>query len=47
MYFVLSYLAQPNIIRMSQVNKRFYDRFVPVTLGALTRNGTIPVNGYR
>ena len=47
MYFVLSYLAQPHILRLSQINKRFRDRFVPVTLSAITRNGTIPVNGYR
>ena len=47
MYFVLSYLTQTQIVQMCLLNKRFRDRFVPVTLGALTRNGTIPVNGFR
>mmetsp|Transcript_21908 Transcript_21908/g.29315 ORF Transcript_21908/g.29315 Transcript_21908/m.29315 type:complete len:124 (-) Transcript_21908:624-995(-) len=47
MYFVLSFLTQIQIVRMGQLNRRFRDRFVPVTLGALTKSGTVPVNGYR
>ena len=32
---------------MCRVNRRFRDRFVPVTLAALTMNGTVPVNQFR
>ena len=41
-YFILSFLPPLQIVRMGQLNHRFYDLYVPVTLGTVTIDGTIP-----
>ena len=41
-YFILSFLPLLQIVRMGRLNKRFYHCFVPVTLGTITIDGTIP-----
>ena len=41
-YFILSFLPLLQIVRLGRLNKRFYNLYVPVTLGTVTINGTLP-----
>lgn len=46
-YFILSFLPPLQICRMGQLNKRFYNLYVPVTLQTVTERGTQPNMGSR
>ena len=46
-FFILSFLPLVEILKLGQLNKRFYDYYVPVTLGTVTLGGVLPVNGHR
>lgn len=46
-YFILSFLPPLQIIRIGQLNKRFYNLYVPVTLSTVTARGTTPNMGCR
>ena len=41
-YIILSYLPQPQIIQTQQVNKRFYNLYVPIVSSMVTSVGTTP-----
>ena len=41
-YFILSYLPPLQILRLGQLNRRYYDLYVPVTLSNVTLSGTVP-----
>ena len=41
-YFILSFLPPLQIVRMGRLNRRYYNLYVPVTLGTVTIGGTVP-----
>lgn len=47
MYFILSYLPPLQILRLSFLNHRFRDLYVPVTMSTMTIGGTIPTSNSR
>ena len=46
-YEILSYLPLLQIIRLQQLNRRYYNEFVPTTLTNVTISGTIPCSNTR
>ena len=46
-YFILSFLPPLQIIRLQQLNKRYYNLYVPVTLSTVTVGGTVPSEASR
>lgn len=45
-YFILSFLPPLQVVRLGQLNKRFYNLYVPVTLQTMTVKGTQPNSGF-
>ena len=46
-YFILSFLPPIQILHLSQLNRRYYDLYVPVTLSNVTIGGTVPASYTR
>ena len=46
-YFILSFLPPVQILRLGQLNRRFYNLYVPVTLSNVTIGGTLPCSNTR
>ena len=46
-YFILSFLPPLKIIRLGQLNRRFYELYVPVTLSTLTVAGSLQCSNTR
>lgn len=46
-YFILSFLPTLKIIRLGQLNKRYYELYTPVTLSTVTIGGTVPASNTR
>jgi len=46
-YFILSFLPLLQITKLGQLNKRFYELYVPVTLSTVTIGGTLPCSNTR